>query len=60
VIDRMPEENPAVFPAAPGMAPDAATLLRWVIRHIPVRPPVAFSSSNRSVPPAPRVPAKKA
>jgi len=37
VIDRVPAENPATFPASPGTAPDAATLLDWVIRHVPAR-----------------------
>jgi predicted RNA methylase len=58
VLDRVPAENPAVFPASPGMAPDAATLLDWAIRHVPARPPVAMSPSNRVALPAPRVPAK--
>ena len=43
VIDRVPADDPAAFPASPGMAPDAATLLDWVIRHVPARPPVATS-----------------
>ncbi|CAO3456080.1 Uncharacterized methyl transferase/DEAD-like helicase/Strawberry notch C-domain protein mlr9704 [Azospirillum argentinense] len=37
VIDRVPAEDPAVFPASPGMAPDAATLLDWVRRDVPPR-----------------------
>ena len=43
-----------------GMAPDAATLLDWVIRHVPPRPPVATSPVNRAAAPAPRIPAKAA
>jgi predicted RNA methylase len=58
VIDRVPAENPAAFPAALGIAPDAVTLLDWAIRHVPARPPVAISSMNRAATPAPQVPAK--
>ena len=32
VIDRVPADDPTAFPASPGMAPDAATLLDWVTR----------------------------
>src|SRR6266853_4949887 len=31
IIDRVPADDPTSFPASPGMAPDAATLLDWVI-----------------------------
>ena len=41
LIDRVPAEDPAAFPAVLGMAPDAITLLDWVIRHVPPRLPVA-------------------
>jgi protein strawberry notch len=41
VIDKRPADNPAVFPASPGMAPDAATLLSWVTQHVPARLPIA-------------------
>ena len=58
VIDRIPAENPAAFPQALGIAPDAITLLDWAIRHVPARPPVANSSANRSAALASRVPAK--
>jgi predicted RNA methylase len=40
VIDRMPADDPAVFPAALSVAPDAATLLEWVGEHVPARLPV--------------------
>lgn len=39
VIDRTPADDPAVFPASPGMAPDTATLLQWVIALVPPRDP---------------------
>ncbi|MET4259726.1 putative RNA methylase [Bradyrhizobium sp. S3.12.5] len=41
VIDKQPAADPKVFPASPGMASDVATLLDWVIQHVPPRLPVA-------------------
>ena len=41
VIDRVPADDPTSFPASPGMAPDAATLLDWVTTLLPPRLPVA-------------------
>jgi predicted RNA methylase len=41
VIDRVPAENPTRFPASPGLAPDTATLLDWVIRYVPPRKSLA-------------------
>ena len=40
VIDRVPADDPSCFPASPGMAPDAATLLEWVSTCVPARLPV--------------------
>ena len=40
VIDRVPADDPRLFPASPGMAPDAATLLEWVTTCVPARVPV--------------------
>ncbi len=40
VIDRVPANDPTSFPASPGMAPDVATLLRWVTSNVPSRLPV--------------------
>jgi P-loop containing NTP hydrolase pore-1/C-terminal domain on Strawberry notch homologue len=37
VIDRVPADDPASFPASPGIAGDTATLLDWVTRHVPPR-----------------------
>ena len=45
VIDRVPADDPAVFPASPGMAPDAATLLDWVRRGVPPRASVPTSAT---------------
>ena len=40
VIDKLPADDPALFPAAPGVAPDVATLMGWLDTHLPVRLPV--------------------
>jgi protein strawberry notch len=37
VIDRGPTENPVAPVTSVGIAPDAATLLAWVIQHVPPR-----------------------
>ena len=56
VIDRVPADDPKVFPASIGMAPDSATLLDWVTRLVPPRPAVAAPSTGSVVktPKAPR------
>lgn len=41
VIDKAPAEDPAVFPACPGIAPDVVTLIGWITEHVPPRPAVA-------------------
>lgn len=41
VIDKQPPANPNFFEASLGMAGDVATLLDWVIQHVPPRLPVA-------------------
>src|SRR3546814_46582 len=43
VIDRAPADDPTAFPPSPGAAPDAATLLDWVIRHLQPRAAMADS-----------------
>jgi predicted RNA methylase len=40
VIDRVPADDREAFPTSPGMAPDAATLLCWVLQHVSRRSPV--------------------
>ncbi len=40
VIDKAPADDPAVSPEAPGIAPDAATLMGWIAGHVPERLPV--------------------
>ena len=37
VIDKRPANDPTVFPVAPGVAPDPATLLAWLGEHLPER-----------------------
>ena len=41
VIDKAPVHDAAAFPASPGFAPDAATLLGWVMERVPPRLPIA-------------------
>ena len=56
VIDKLRADDPAVFPTAPGVAPDAATLLAWVGAHVPARTPIArpAPSASASTTAAPR------
>ena len=44
VIDKQPAVDPRAFPASPGVAPDAATLLAWAIERVPPRLPIETSS----------------
>jgi predicted RNA methylase len=43
VIDRVPAEDPAAFPASPGTASDTAVLLDWVTALVPARPAVTLA-----------------
>ncbi len=45
VIDKLPADDPAMFPAAPGVAPDVATLMGWLNAHLPARLPVDPSAA---------------
>jgi len=40
VIDKLPADDPTVFPVSPGTAPDAATLMDWIGAHLPPRLPL--------------------
>ena len=40
VIDRVPADDIASFPASPVIAPDLPTLLGWVMQHVPRRRPI--------------------
>ncbi|WP_099864898.1 strawberry notch family protein [Pararhizobium haloflavum] len=42
VIDKLPAEDPAMFPASGGLAPDVATLLAWIEAQVPPRLPVSL------------------
>ncbi|MDF2113970.1 strawberry notch family protein [Roseiarcaceae bacterium H3SJ34-1] len=53
VIDKLPAEDPASFPTSPGMAPDVDTLLAWIDRDVPARPPVTMSSVSAAISTAP-------
>ena len=57
VIDKVPADDPAQFPASPGMAPDLATLLRWLIDSLPPRPPCAVADLRPL--PAPSSPGRR-
>ncbi|MEO5322858.1 bifunctional class I SAM-dependent methyltransferase/DEAD/DEAH box helicase [Mesorhizobium sp. CC13] len=54
VIDKLPADDPAVFPASLGIAPDAATLMAWVGAQVPARLPVALPSAPVTAAAAPR------
>jgi predicted RNA methylase len=42
VVDKLPAEDPYTFPPSPGMAPDVATLIRWIEERVPPRLPVSL------------------
>lgn len=48
VIDKVPAADPAQFPATPGVAGDAETLLRWVQDLVTSRPAI----TPRTIPPS--------
>jgi predicted RNA methylase len=50
VIDKIPADDPASFPASVGLAPDAATLLDWVVRFVPPRSALAAATPSRQTP----------
>jgi hypothetical protein len=45
VIDKAPADDPSAFPESPGMAPDVATLLRWIGDQVPPRLAVERSAA---------------
>ncbi|MBB4263775.1 strawberry notch-like NTP hydrolase domain-containing protein [Bradyrhizobium sp. CIR3A] len=49
VIDKLSAADPTAFPVSPGMAADVATLLDWVTKHVPIRPPVAAPSEITAI-----------
>ena len=55
VIDKTPAADPSAFPESPGIAPDVATLLRWIGDQVPPRLTVERSVAIPiSAPAAPR------
>jgi len=50
VIDRVPAADPTTFPASPGTAPNAATLLEWVTQAVPSRAAVTLPTIVRPEP----------
>ena len=45
VIDKLPVDDPTIFPGSPGMAPDVATLLDWIAAQVPPRLPVILPAA---------------
>ena len=43
VIDNSPADDPTAFPVSPGVAPDVASLLRWIGTDVPARLPIVSS-----------------
>jgi ParB/RepB/Spo0J family partition protein len=43
VIDKLPADDPTMFPASPGVAPDVATLLGWITQSLTPRLPTSTS-----------------
>ncbi|MGL4261992.1 MAG: strawberry notch-like NTP hydrolase domain-containing protein, partial [Afipia sp.] len=46
VIDKGAASDPTVFPTSPGVAPDVATLLGWIVQGVPPRLPITASLSS--------------
>jgi predicted RNA methylase len=59
VIDRVPAEDPATFPASPGTANDTAVLLDWVTALVSARPAVGPTIGHASRSGAARTPAAR-
>ncbi|SFE00103.1 strawberry notch family protein, partial [Salipiger profundus] len=52
VIDKLPADDPSVFPASPGGAPDVATLIGWIEARVSPRLPVSLPKVSSPVPAA--------
>jgi predicted RNA methylase len=52
VIDKLPADDPSVFPASAGIAPDVVTLLGWIESQLPLRLPVSLPKVASPVPAA--------
>jgi hypothetical protein len=60
IIDKVPADDPMVFPPSLGSAPDTATLLDWVIAHVPPRTPSPSTALALPIVAAVRVSASRA
>lgn len=49
VIDKRAADDPCVFPASPGVAPDVVTLLGWIKESVPPRLPVSLPQAVASI-----------
>ncbi len=57
VIDKHPADDPRSFPEPPGIARDAAALLRWIAAHVPARLPLGGQQrANSGIAPVARIP----
>ena len=54
VFDKRPADDPRLFPASIGMAPDVGALLGWIERHVPPRLPVFPPPAPSAKSPLPR------
>ena len=50
VIDKLPADDPAVFPTSAGVAPDVATLLGWIGAQVPSRLATATTPASPATP----------
>lgn len=58
VVDRVPADDVASFPALRGVAPDLPTLLGWVLEHVPPRLPIV-AATTAAVPAIVSIPAPR-
>ena len=42
IIDKLPADDPGIFPVSLGIAPDVATLIGWIEAQVPPRLPVSL------------------
>ncbi|MBN9885673.1 strawberry notch-like NTP hydrolase domain-containing protein [Salipiger abyssi] len=50
VIDKLPADDPSVFPASAGIAPDIATLIGWIESQLPPRLPASLPKVSSPAP----------
>jgi predicted RNA methylase len=54
VFDKRPADDPNLFPASAGLAPNVATLLEWIEQHVPTRLPVSPPPALAATRPLPK------